>query len=292
MATQAQEDLASLAGFTVAFFNSDPELKALFNKALVENWTGDRLLQASRNTRWFKTHSSPEREAVLLRTSDPATYKANADEVNLRVTRMAVELGIPLGTTMRQTTSRLALSLGWNDDQIRNYLGRFKTVRNAVNQGQVLGGTIGQVHTRLQAAVRDYGVNVSRQWLAQGLNDIAAGLRTEQHIIGEIQKMAAAAFPGIAEQIKAGQSVREIAEPFIQTMAKLWEVNPQDIDLKNNTIRAALNVKGRTGDFSMMTLPEFETKLRKDPRWNKTDNAQDGLMQAGHEVLQQWGVTW
>jgi hypothetical protein len=75
-------------------------------------------------------------------------------------------------------------------------------------------------------------------------------------------------------------------------MAELWEVNPQDIDLFNPTIRNALTVKGKTCDFSMLTMPEFETQLRKDPRWNATDNAQDSLMQAGHEVLQQWGITW
>jgi hypothetical protein len=292
MATQAAEDLASLAGFTVAFFNSDPGLKSLFSKALAENWTGDRLLQAARNTKWFKTHTDAEREAQLLNTSDPATYKANATDMNLRVVRLATELGMPLGTKMRQTTTRLALNQGWDDERIRAYLGQWKTVRNAVNQGAVLGGQIGLTQDRIGALARANGIRLSRGTEASWLQSVASGALTEQHIVGNIQKLAASAFPGLADRINSGETVADIAAPFVQTMAKLWEVSPEGIDMFNTTLRGALNTKGQDGKFSMMTLPEFETKLRKDPRWNATDNAQDSLMQAGHEVLQQWGITW
>jgi hypothetical protein len=295
MASTEAEDLAAMAGFTVAFFAQDKSRNGLwqwFQVALKENWTGDRLLQQLRNTNWFKKHNAAYREAQLLRTSDPAEYKARVSEFSTRVRQMAAQLGIPLGKTALEATINTGFLQGWNDQQLQAYMARFKGVWTAIGQGQILGGTLGQIQTRLAAAVRDYGVTVSPSTLGRLVQNIAAGDSTEQLAMAYIQKNAIAAFPGLAEQIKAGQTVRDIAEPYVQTMAKTWEVNPEDIDLQNKTIRGALNVKGQKGDFSMMTIPDFETQLRKDPRWNKTDNAQDSMMQAGHEVLQQWGITW
>jgi len=292
MASQAAEDLASLAGFTVAFFNSDPGLKKLFGQALAENWTGDRLLQAARNTTWFKTHSEAQREAQLLASSDPATAAARAQEVGLRISRISTELGIPVSAAARKATVYLAFHQGWSDEKIRSYLGQWKTVRNAVTQGAVLGGQIGLTQDRIMALARDNGITLSRGTQASWLQSVAEGSLTEQHIIGNIQKLAASAFPGLADRINEGETVSDIAAPFVQSMAKLWEVNPEGIDMFNPDIRNALNVKGQDGKFSMMTLPEFETKLRKSSQWLKTDNAQDSMMENGHQVLNAFGVTW
>jgi hypothetical protein len=292
MASAEAEDLAALAGFTVAFFNSNTELKNLFSKAMRENWTGDRLLQAARNTSWFKTHSSPEREAILLKTSDPDTYKANVAAVWQRITNIFTELGVPVGYQVHNSLAFLAYNNGWNDEQIRAYLGRYNAVRGAVASGKTLGGTIGQVQARVHAAARDYGVVISNAWLSNYLQKISQGTLTEQDVMAALQKLAAASFPGLADQIKAGETVRDIAEPYMQSMAKLWETNPESIDLFNPVIRTALNTKGQNGKFSMLTLPEFETRLRKDSRWLATDNAQDAMMENGHQVLNAFGVTW
>jgi hypothetical protein len=39
-------------------------------------------------------------------------------------------------------------------------------------------------------------------------------------------------------------------------------------------------------------LWQFENELRSDPRWKKTQNAQDSLMQVGHQVLADFGLKY
>jgi hypothetical protein len=292
MASAEAEDLASLAGFTVAFFNSDAELKKLFSQALAGNWTGDRLLQAARNTKWFRRNAEAVREATLLKTSDPATFKSRSGELSFRIQAMAAELGIPLGEWARNKAANLALVHGWDETRIRAYIASFGSVYKTVAGGGFVGGATGEAQTRLQAMIRDSGVRVANTWLAAGLNRIAMGTDTEEGVRGQIQKLAMSAFPGLTEQLKAGMTVREVAEPYVQTMAKLWEVNPESINLFDPNIRSALSAKGQDGKFSMLTMPDFETRLRKNSRWLKTDNAQDAMMENGHQVLNAFGVTW
>ena len=295
MASQAAEELASMAGFTVSFFAQDKSRNGLwqwFNVALKENWTGDRLLQQVRNTTWFKTHSDAQREASLLKTSDPKTYAARVSEARVRVGRLAVELGVPLADRYGDATAVMAFTNNWNDDQIRGYMMRYKAVYAAISTGRLLGGTAGQVQTRLTQAAADHGIQLSPKTLGSWVQSVVHGALTEQHALGQIQNLAISAFPGLADRIKAGETVRDVAEPYMQTMAKLWEMNPADIDLFHPKLRSALNTRGQDGKYSMLTLPDFERQLKKDPRWMSTDNAQDDLMENGHQVLNLLGVTW
>lgn len=284
------QDLASLAGFTVAFFNSNPELKRLFNQALAGNWTGERLLQAAQNTKWFKTTPTSARELLLLQTSDPATYNARVSEMRLHVTELAVEIGHSISGPARNALVALALRNGWNDSQIRSYMGRWNYVYKAATRGGTLGGQIGQVQQRLNQAQRDYGVRLAKKEIGTALQGIASGRSTEERAMERIRRVAMSAFPGLKDEIQGGITVRDYAESYIQSMAKLWEKNPEDIDLFDTTLRGALSVKGKDGKFSAMALPEFETKLRKSKQWLRTDNAQDDVASNAHGILQSFGV--
>jgi hypothetical protein len=295
MASAKAEELASMAGFTVAFFTQDKSRNGLwqwFNVALKENWTGDRLLQAVRNTKWFKTHSDAQREASLLRTSDPKTYAARVSQMRVRVGHMAVELGVPLADRYGDQIALMAFTNNWDDGQIRGYMMRYNAVYASISAGKLLGGSAGQVQTRLTQAAADNGIRLSPKTLGSWVQHVVHGALTEQHALGQIQNLAISAFPGLADRIKAGESVRDVAEPYMQTMAKLWEMNPADIDLFNPKLRSALNTRGQDGNYSMLTLPDFERQLKKDQRWMGTDNAQDELMENGHQVLNAFGVTW
>jgi hypothetical protein len=65
-------------------------------------------------------------------------------------------------------------------------------------------------------------------------------------------------------------------------MASVLEVNPETIGLNDKTLRSAIGDKE-------MTLYDWERSLRKDPRWQYTNNARQEVSSIGLNVLQQLG---
>jgi hypothetical protein len=282
--------LAMMAGTTVSFFRSNSELSKLFDKALNEGWTGDRLLAAAKNTKWFKTHSSDQRKALALQKDDPAEWKARVSRTQADIQRMAREMGIPMSGLKSFAT--LALTSGWNENQIRQEMGKFNSVYKSVRKGNLLGGQLGQAYSRVRQAAFDNGVKVNNKTMATWLQRLASGKSTEQALMNNIQKRAMSSFPGLKEEILGGSTVREFADQYINTMADILELNPQDINLFDKDIRGALNAKNQKGKFSPLSMADFEVRMRKDPRWMKTMNARDSMMDTGREVLQAFGVSW
>lgn len=289
MAEQAptQDELAALAGYTVAYFNVTKEMRNLFDKAMREDWTGDRLSAAVRNTKWFKGTSQTEREAHLLKSSDPAEHKRRVAEMVNHVRSLAGQIGVKLGTpTLGKLASRAFLS-GWNDDQIRAQLGL--GVFNANQKNASMGGILGDSRETIRKAMADYGVTVTKKSESAWLSGIAQGLWDDQYAIEEIKRLAKSTFPGLAEQIDAGQTVMQVAAPYLESMADLWEINPQDVTLKDPMLRKALSQKDEQGKWTTQSVAEFEIDLRKDPRWFATGNAEKSMFSTGYQLLKKFG---
>ena len=112
-------DTAANFGYSVAFFNSSPELKNLLNQAVKGNWTPQQFVAKLQNTKWFKKNGEAARQVIALKTSDPATYKQRLTTASTQVGRIAASMGaaLPYGTNTR--ISENALMFGWSEDQIR-----------------------------------------------------------------------------------------------------------------------------------------------------------------------------
>ncbi|PZF84163.1 hypothetical protein [Jiangella anatolica] len=285
-----QEELAALAGYTVAYFNVTPEMKKLLQEAMDGQYEPARLQSMIRNTAWYKSTSQTQREAWLLTSSDPAEYRRRLAETRSQMGSLAVELGVPLAGKDADALAREALGSGWDQLRMRQEMARFGDVGQAVLKNQELGGTVGQAQDRIQQALAAYGVKVSNGTLRHWLSGVAYGTLTEQHAMGEIQRLAKSTWPGLAEQIDAGLTVKDVASPYIESMAEILELNPTDITVRDNMVRRALSFKGEDGKWTTQSVGDFEASLRSDPRWMATQNAQDSHMSTGREVLSLMGV--
>jgi hypothetical protein len=66
-------------------------------------------------------------------------------------------------------------------------------------------------------------------------------------------------------------------------MASILELNPESIDLKDPTLRSAI------GPDKEMPIYDFEKNLRKDFRWQYTDNARQDVSSIAKSVLKDFG---
>lgn len=284
-------ELAEQYGFVSSFLNANSELKKLFADAVSGGWTADKFQAKLRNTKWWKTHSQSERDYLLKLKSDPATAKQNLSQAKVTVRQLGNQIGIIESSATRAKMDQAAynmVALGWNESQVRYYLGQYVTFQNGLHQGEG-----GEAVDQLQNYAYNMGVNLSGKWFADRGRLIVRGIGSIQDYKNEISNKAKAAFPQWTKQIDGGQTVADIAQPYLQSMSQILELPQGSINLFDATIKKALNYTN-PGTLAKEAKPlwQFENDLRSDPRWKKTKNAQDSLFQVGHQVLADFGFKY
>lgn len=289
--TMGREETAESYGFMVELFDSTPELKALFNKAVKGGWTPSKFQAELRDTKWWKKTGESTRKWLTLQYGDPATAKQQLNQMQVKIAQMAKSIGLSgasvTGANMRSFALK-AIMGGWDEGLIRYNLGK-----KLVFRGDTRIGEAGENVDKIEEYAYNMGINVSDSWLQGRLKKVASGTSTLQDIESEIRVMAKALFPQWAKQLDAGQTTADIASPYMSSMAQILELPAGSINLFDNTVKKALQYKDpQTGANSVKPLWQFENELRSDNRWKGTQNAQNSLMQVAHQVLADFGVKY
>jgi hypothetical protein len=119
---------------------------------------------------------------------------------------------------------------------------------------------------------------------------IFAGTTTTDDIQALIRRDSASAFPGYSDQINKGTSVEALASAYKSSMSNILEIDPDTISFNDPTLRRALQYIGTDGKPSVKPIWQFETELRQDPRWEKTDNARKTVDSLSLKVLRDFGL--
>lgn len=279
------EELAGRYGFAMAVLNSDPELKALFNRAVAQTYTPDRFQAELRASKWYQRNSEQVRTARTQASADPATYKANVAQTRTRLQMMAGEMGARMSDAQLNSVAEHAYVFGWDDNRVRQHI----TGYIKYTDGRLLGQA-GQWESQLRAYASDMGVKLSNSTILGYVTRASNGTATIDDALGAIRKSAASAFPHLSDRLAAGETLADIADPYRQSMATLLEMDPDSIGLQDPSLRKALAFKDDKGRVGTQTLYDFENTVRGDKRWLKTKNAQDQAMSVTNRVLQDMGL--
>ena len=285
-ASSAAETAASF-GWSIAFFNSIPELKTLLGKATKEGWSPARFTAALQGTAWFRSTTESQRKYATLRATDPASFNQQIQEGTVKVVSLAQSLGIPITQNGGQQVANTALRLGWSEEHLKRYL---VTLVKPDGKGNYRGGEAAAYQSQFRALAESYGVPVSESQIQSWVHQAILGGQTAESVKGLIQNTAASKYPALAERIRAGETVDQIADPYKQTYAKLLEVNGENVSLDDPLIQRALQSKDSKGRPTTQTVYDFENTIRKDPRWAKTDNARDQISSVASSVLKTFGL--
>lgn len=281
-------ELAEQYGWAAGLLNSDPELKKLFSAAVKGQWTPERFTAKLRGTRWYRSRSEAARTYDALRSTDPGQFKTLNDQAIAQVQDLAGQMGAVVSGRQTQAIASQMARLGLTEAQVRNALAGY------VSYSKQYGGFLGEAGQH-EDAIREVayrnGVRISDASLGSWVKSIANGNHTAEDYQKWIRTQAASAFPGLADQLNAGMDLADIASPYVETMGNILEINPQDVNLFDPTIRRALSAKGADGKPAVKSIWEFEQDLRKDHRWVQTNNARESILDAGHQVLKDFGFS-
>lgn len=287
----SMSELAEQYGFTSSFLNANPELKNLFSDMVSKGYSKDMFQAKLRNTKWWKTHSDKERSYLTQTYTDPATAKQNFNAAYVTVRQLANQLGIKETKFTKARIQEAAYNVvakGWSDGQLRNYLGQY-----VYFDGGDMEGAGADTQNELRSYAYTMGVKMSDKWYADNTRKVLRGMATTSDFKNDMLRQAKAMFPQFSKQLDAGQTVQDIAQPYLQSMAQILELPSGSINLFDPTIKKALQYKN-PGNLQTETKPlwQFENDLRADPRWKQTKNAQDSMMQIGHQVLADFGFKY
>jgi hypothetical protein len=288
-----------------AIFKENPQLKELMMKAVGDptttddDYTPERFLNELQTTTWFAENAGPIRQRQFYKKQYEDLLKKGGNAEELAQT---TEYGRGLGET-KQIIADEAVKRGASLDptdldmlatQVYDLANETKgsivaaSVRGKIKYtpGAALGGTAGVSLAELQKTASANGLDLNKQFgsSVQGwLQKIAQGESPETYkqIIRDTAKIG---LPDrVASLVDKGIDLETIYNPYRNMMAATLEVNPETIKLNDPTLRMAI------GPDKEMSLYDYQRSLRKDARWQYTDNARQDVSSLTSRILKDFG---
>jgi hypothetical protein len=152
--------------------------------------------------------------------------------------------------------------------------------------GTMLGGAAGVDLTELRQTAKANGFDLDKDFSSSintWLQRLAVGESVET-FKNVIRSQAKLGLPDkVASLLDQGMDLEGIYLPYKKLMSATLEVTPDSIQLNDPTLRSAI------GADKEMTLYDFQRALRKDARWQYTDNAREEVSSSALKVLQDFG---
>jgi hypothetical protein len=172
------------------------------------------------------------------------------------------------------------------NDKDENIINRELAALISYKPGTQLGGSVGADLTKLRATARANGFDLDTTFKDQinnWMQRLAVGESVET-FQNTIRSQAKLGLPDkVANLLDQGLDLANIYAPYKNLMAAVLEVAPDSINLNDGTLRSAI------GPEKEMSLYDFQRVLRKDPRWQYTDNARAEASDSVLKVLKDFG---
>ena len=172
------------------------------------------------------------------------------------------------------------------NDKDPNIINRELAALISYKPGMQLGGAVGGDLTTLRATAQANGFNLDTSF-GSSINDWLQRLAKGESIETFKNTIRGAAKLGLPDKVAnlldQGLDLKDIYAPYRNVMASVLEVAPDSINLDDKTLRMAI------GPEKEMSIYDFQRTLRKDPRWQYTNNAREEASDSVLKVLRDFG---
>jgi len=305
---------AKYGAYAAAVYN-EPGLAKLFSDSATGGLPPDEFTREFLNSDFYKKYGARYSLMESDKYSDPQKYAQALSATTAHVKAAAAGRGIQLSDA--QLADASAWTMGQNygtgtidDTQLIPHLTSIGTIntnavtldsKGAATQG---GGTAYQIAQQLRGYSNDMGIGLNdkvgdtNNFYDNAAKNVLNGKSTPETYQDYIKQQAVQKYSGFANQINNGMTVRDIASPYLSSMSKLLEIPSDSISFSDPTnanyslINKALGVgiDPTTGTTQPMPGWQFDQAVRNDPRWTKTQNAQDTVESMSHQVIKDFGL--
>lgn len=264
-----------------------PELHELVQNAITQGWTTDHFLTEVHQTKYWQQNNAATRQLIATKFSDPEQFQSEINQARQVVAQQAKTEGVQLSRKQVRGLAVLSITNSWSQGTLANKIGSYY-------QGSATpSGQAAQYHDQLNQLYSEYGLPLNQDRMDNRVQRLLSGQVTMDAFVHNVQQAAKSLYPSIAAQIDGGMTVKDIADPYVQTMANLLEISPDSITLQTPLIKKALQgvVTTTNGKSTASSTPlwQFEQEVRKDPRWWNTDNAHASVANILTQIGSDWG---
>lgn len=293
----AKQYVAEL-GYAFELINSDPSLQSWLTRVREYMKKNDNRVPTAyemddlkKGIEWFEKYNA-DQELARMQQADPRrradfdrSLKLKKDSITALANNYGVELDDAFITGLA-LDSRLD---GLTDQEIQ---ARFAPlIEKAIVEGADLGGRAAEFEREVVQWAQRNGLQLSGNTVAKYVTAGVEGRSTIDDIKNDLRRTyLAGSYPAWADRIMEGDDPADIAAPYKARMARLLEVDEDQIDLNDQLLQKAMQGVGADGKPSVTPLYAFDKEIRNDERWQYTENALDTYAKAGTKILQMFGL--
>lgn len=307
----SMEKLAEKFEIAASYLSTDKSLQQVLKQIVNQDITDPQLMQAMiQKTDWWKDYSNSLRQYTYVKETNPAEFSKNLETAKQKVLTQAQGLGIDIdeataedwadrllrgSTKVDQNGAVTIFDDAWLGKKLAAAIDFSKTKTVGGVQVFDLSGSIGATVDEIYRVARDYGVDstmsntVFNSWMKKTISGLVDGSMSKEDTEKAISEMAMNNFPGYAEQIRQGYSLREAAAPQLSALAAELELDPETMNLNDNVVQQVLNFQDKSGAYKPMTAYDARKAARKDNRWQFTQNAKNEYQNIAGKILQDFG---
>lgn len=286
--TDAQKALEAY-GFVYQMALAIPELRGYLTQASQGGWSPELLKGTIESSPWWRTHADTVRNLAITQATDPATYTATLNNAKNLLGLRAEQQGRSYNDAqltqlaLNTLTTNASFDTGVMDQLVASHL------KLGIGEGDRRGGTAADMRNHMTTVAESYGVPTTSAYLDQWTTAIQVGHDSLAGFESLMRARAKAHYPQFADQIDGGMTVRDIADPYIRTMANTLEVPETSVTLKDNYVSKALTQRNPDGSATTQPLWQFEQTLKKDPRYAQTTQAKTDAYTTVNQIGKDWG---
>lgn len=241
---------------------------------------------------WFQARNANQAEFDLA-MQDPALKREVETALSLnkdKILSWAADRGIEIPPERIDDLALDATRNKWADDSVQLEKNLNIFLREQVKAGGDVRGTAGDFQTQLLNWSRKNGITLSNDAAAQFVERMSTGAQTLEDAKREIRETyMVGAYPAWADQIRNGLDPDSIVSPYRSAAAQLLEIPEDQLGWNDPILQKAMQGVSADGKPSIVPLWEYEQEVRKDPRWQKTDNAYQTYTNVGQDLLRMFG---
>lgn len=299
-------------------FKINPALQDILVKAVDQGWDDARFLAAAQQTSWWQQNAAAIRTRIVdkakydeLRSQGLDVSKTDYGLDSATIKRKVADLAKQKGANLSPEQLDQIVAQAYNGFLENDTLALQQLIAPFIGKvpaiiGKGLPGAGGATSTYSGEALTNYQAlqNIARQngfQLRDVLPSISVmpGKTLEDAVLQKLSTgdldvnaiaqnarvLAAAGQPQyVRDLLNQGYDLSAIYAPYRSAMATTLELNPDQIDLNDPTLRMGITDKGD------MNLYDFRKLLKQDNRWQYTSNAAQEVSDKALMVLRDFGM--
>jgi hypothetical protein len=259
-------------GDVLAPFIHDPEIRAILRRYVNREIDEATMIGLVQQTQVWRTTDLSHRKWQDLKASDPATAAKTLEQSKFSIARTAEQLGYQMKPEDIDFLAERAIYDGLTSDQIHSLIVGHFTMTG--------GGDAGKAYSDVNTALGNWMVRVDEGTKQQWVTDMMMGRLDVQTLEAHLRNVNATQFPGMAAALQQNPNLtpQSYVSAIRPTIAKLLEINPNDIDFMDQKWKQLINYYDpNSKTYRALTDPEIEQRLKQDKTygWDYTKNAMD-----------------